>query len=56
MGRKENTLLKSINPSIFVIGGLASVPLGFVFFTIGVLRANLFFHTIIWAKVFTCCM
>jgi hypothetical protein len=31
MGRKENTLLKSINQSIFVIGGLACVPLDFVF-------------------------
>ena len=32
MGRKENILLKPIDRSIIVIGGLASVPLGFLFF------------------------
>ena len=58
MGRKGKHTSISINQSIFDIGGLLSVPLGFVFF----LRLRCcykptlsFFHTIIWAKVFACC-
>jgi len=40
---KGNTLLKSINQSIFVIGGLASVPLSFVFLRLGCYEPTYFF-------------
>jgi len=60
MGWKENTLLnqsinQSINQSTRSWVGLASVPLGFVFMRLWCYKPTLFFHTIIWAKVFTCC-